>query len=294
MKKLAVLIAVVSLFAVVSPAWAFSLLGDYTGPVKLHFADWTVGRQYTYSAGTWTPEGAARGLAGGALTRPDGVQVAGDGVEDSWGLIRLLQITDYDDNPLWSQSGSEQITGVIYGYDDVLLRATASGVQVGQVAGGINLYLDNTPDFAPGAGVPSVANRASDPWKATDGTLFLSLVGVPANIGGGVALTRFEDVNQLQSPFSGQGYGYLDVTGGAFASLFNSDMGWDVDGDLVNDLTADFYARFVFDSSSQRQSFDAYSSDPAWGGAVPEPGSMLLLGLGLAGLVGKLRRRKVA
>ena len=273
-------------------------LGGYTGPIELKFYDWTIGRQYEYDDGVWYSEGARNGLAGGNRDLEDWEYTDPDGIADSWGIITLTQITDSDGRGRWSNSSTEEITGVIWGFDDTLIGQEASGATVLQERGWIALYLDTSPDFNPDAfsdndfdhmpdgWVASGPELSWDPWGATDGELFLLLEAVPGVSPLYPDATRSETVGGLTSPFSGHGSGYFKVIGGSYAWLFDSNA--------YNDVYpgADIYAIFNFGGEG-RYDFDAKSSDPSSGFATPEPTSLLLLGGGLLGLAGlRIRRKK--
>lgn len=284
------------LCAIAAPAFAFDL-GGYVGPVTFKFTDYTVGRQYTLVNGVWQAEGARSGLPGGAQNMADNVLDAnGDGVEDSWGIIQATTIhagVSTDDPIIWtSGDDGEYIKGMVYGWDDALVANAAAGQIVGQIGGSIDLYLGNLSINSNA----SPNNRATDPYNATEGTQFIRLLGVPGIVAG-MPLTRYENVNGLTSPFTGDGSGYLMVDDGW------GNYDWLLDGNMMNGVYpgADVFAHFDFSSGStfpggpQRQKlFDAYSNDPAVGmmSQVPEPASMILMGIGLLGAA-RLRRKQV-
>jgi hypothetical protein len=309
MKKL-VLIALLCLVA--TPAFAFDL-GGYTGEIVIKFFDWTVGRTYSLDGnGVWQIDEAARsGLAGSTTDLQNSVyDTTPDGVADSWGILTVTSINKTNGDTLWSawdpldpNSVQEQITGIVYGYDDTRLTAFVdpntgeNKVAVLQEGGYLALWLDSGAGFSafdntqaiPGGltvGVGPTPSISSDPWNATNGVPFILLEAVPGVSALYPNATRSETVDGLTVPFTGTGSGYFNV----YEGWGNYD--WVLNGNYngaPGNPTADVYTIFNFGETG-REHFDAMSSDPARGTVIPEPGSMLLLGIGLAGAA--LRRKK--
>jgi hypothetical protein len=145
------------------------------------------------------------------------------------------------------------------------IAANIAGFSFANLA--INIFVDYTPDFT--------GTNAS----ASDGVLWLSLVSNGNLTGTGTDIGTGSD--------QGSGSALLDVTGGLAAGNFNTNS-------RLNG------ADFVFSSSFQpipgafeggRQLLSG--TIDLTGNSIPEPGSMALIGLALAGL-GFAQRRKVS
>lgn len=166
---------------------------------------------------------------------------------------------------------------------------------------GTNSAMDLNPHVTPGSQANDIAN-------ATDGTLWLTLAGHEFTVDSNEAVyngetgSLFSDISAFGvNTLAGQGRGYLDVdltglangnTAGAGAlANFNLDTNslLDAQGNPADFLLS---SSFTTQNAAQHGGTPVGGSADIRGTAIPEPGTLTLLGLGLLGL-GAFSRRKV-
>lgn len=262
MKKI-IALAALALAMMATTSHAFSLNG-YVGPVEFKINGVTKSADTTY-----------------AYTGKESLAAPGE----TWGIFNLSAITDGSNN-IWSQSGNDNVYGIIYGLYDYAYGPGLNGVSIEQVGGSFAMYQVPATFNFDAVGPAGRMGQAGFAGISNVGTLLLS-GNFASGVQPGSPATLVQDVTTTQAPANGKGIGYGDVTGGSFFNTFDSNtmLGG-------HDLLFDFTVLFPSVGSPWSQRIN----DPVSGAAVPEPGTIVLFGLGMAGLAvfGKRRLNKKA
>lgn len=282
--------------------------GDsYSGAFRINLQDFDMGTLYPSLGAPGNAIGYGQNgtgtqtVAGGEATTNAGQSAGATGAignEDSWGIARILTITDLDGNVVWSETGKHaQLTIMFYGERDFYVNQLANGFQ--EVNGTnlhVDLYLQNMsdPGYTAYQPLPGSAGRtgASSYNTVTDGELVLSTVSTagfihPDGTLGGSA-TEFSSVFNQTS--GGTGQTYLSVTGGDYANQFNQNY---YNSPYIPGVTADLFAQFTTAINTSTGDWLVRSNDPVTGDfvAVPEPSTYGLIGAALLSGIVALRRR---
>ena len=211
------------------------------------------------------------------------------GGEDTWGIFSVQSISRVSNGALIfiAGQGGEYLTGMFGGIKDTLVEVsgtfTKSTTTLG-TGGWLSMYTNHANYNASYGPAGRLGQYGYQGITNIGGTLALSAV-----FGAGVAEDQLSStyISSFQnSTIAGIGQGYLDVTSGTMASLFNTNGQEDLNGGKHDLFLKATYGK-TLTAITSGWTVDATGDVQ---GFVPEPASLALFGLGLAGLA-CLRRR---
>lgn len=216
---------------------------------------------------------------------------------DTMGIFSVASITRISDNSVWFARGPDgYLTGVFGNLMDYRVDTGAIGPNTFTSAlamGGTFSLFQNAADYdstvGPGVSAGVDLNNAMYTSISDTGVLVLSGVFATGIIAGDLTTTYATSYNVAS--IKGEGGGYLDVTGGAWATNFDTNGVTDLNGNQ-RDMLASF--TYFPDPQATANGWTVISSGQIVGNAVPEPSSILLSGLALLGAGFAARRRRIS
>lgn len=245
------------------------------------------------------------------------------GNETTWGIGQITQINDNNGDAAWIAGASDgsYLYYVLYGIADLQITATPGGFEIYNVGctGGPcdgKIHLDIYRMNAPIAGILKQDPDSRTGFGTFNGlsnapgaSLYLALelaqgkviADDPGTAADETTATLKQTTDATTLPTSGTGTFYANAVGGTGKAQ------WDSNGfPLAGGLFADFDANFTLKpnntanggpcTNAQIAANDCFAglvNDPVQSNAIPEPGTIAMAGLALAGL-GLSRRRRAA
>jgi hypothetical protein len=219
------------------------------------------------------------------------------GSEDTWGIFSVASVENVSTaSTIFTRGVDGYLTGVFGGLDDQYVTNVNTGPGTNTttalaVNGFVDLYL-NTTDYNPNPNGDSngpggrIGTTGFKSITDIGGTLWLS-ADFGAGVNGGYSAATYQTTYNSAS-IAGNGQGFLDVTGGSQASLFNTNSLTDPNGG-----SHDLFLTATYDDSANNASsigWSVVSAGQVQGRAsVPEPGTLFLVGGLLVGM-GVVRR----
>ncbi len=288
-------------------------IGDaFSGQFRINLQNFDMGSLYPSlgapgTAAGYGANGTGTQTVAGGISTLNGIQTSGStgaiGEEDTWGIARILSITDLAGSVVWSEAGkNQQLTVMFYGEQDFYVNQLANGFQeINGVGLHVDIYLQNMDDplftqynpLAGSGGRSSLDEYATvtDGWNILRTRSVAGFLHDDGTLGGLDA--EFSSIFNASS--GGTGQMYLDVIGGTDAALFDQNA---YTSTFVDGRTADMFAQFTTTVLTPGSVGDwlVRSNDPVTGiyaSPIPEPSTYGLIAASvLAGAMLYRRRQR--
>ncbi len=249
---------------------------------------WDWGTNYSFDGTNWTAVTANPYFGTTGQSFVNGVAKTPDGNEDSFGIMRVNSIIGGGSTIFDRSTAAYELTVFYYGFDDVYLDGTLSSATIFSQGGRIVVYRDYSKNYDPanplnpGTGRYNITPGVGDGFTTiTDGELVLDLSArLVVDPGTGVNYTMNNTFNFVSQ--GGGGQILLDVVGGSWA------QDWDTN---TQDYGTDMKLTFTSFANSGYNGWVVNGVASGPGNVVPEPASMVMMGLGMLGL-GFVRRKR--